>query len=71
MKQDPDFWYPVLVILCAGVFSAIGLLGCYGDLAPNTKDLPAKKVATIAAYNAQGWEYPSLMCRVLPLSSAP
>ena len=42
-------------------FDAIALLGCYGDLAPNSKDLPARKAAIIAAYNAQGWEYPKLV----------
>jgi hypothetical protein len=42
-------------------FSAIALVGCYGDLSPQSKDLPAKKAATIAAYNAQGWEYPRLV----------
>ena len=42
-------------------FDAIALVGCYGDLAPNSRDLPAKKAATIAAYNAQGWDYPRLV----------
>lgn len=42
-------------------FSAIALVGCYGDLSSQSKDLPAKKAATIAAYNAQGWEYPRLV----------
>jgi alpha-mannosidase len=42
-------------------FDAIALLGCYGDLARNSPTLPAKKAATIAAYNAQGWEYPKLV----------
>ncbi len=42
-------------------FSAIALAGCYGDLSPQHKDLPAKKAATIAQYNAQGWEYPKLV----------
>gem|GEM_PF-647019 len=42
-------------------FSAIALVGCYGDLSPHSSDLPAQKVATIAAYNAQGWEYPKLV----------
>ena len=42
-------------------FDAVALVGCYGDLAPHSQDLPAKKVATISAYNAQGWEYPRLV----------
>ncbi len=42
-------------------FSAVALVGCYGDLSPQSKDLPAQKAATIAAYNAQGWEYPRLV----------
>jgi alpha-mannosidase len=42
-------------------FDAIALVGCYGDLAPHSKELPAKKAATIAAYNAQGWAYPKLV----------
>src|SRR5205823_87111 len=43
-------------------FNAIALVGCYGDLdrTPHA-DMPAKKVATIAAYNAQGWAYPKLV----------
>ena len=42
-------------------FNAIALVGCYGDLSPQSKDLPARKAATIAAYNAQGWAYPRLV----------
>jgi len=42
-------------------FDAIALVGCYGDLSPHSKDLPARKVAGIAAYNAQGWDYPRLV----------
>lgn len=42
-------------------FDAIGLVGCYGDLWHNSRDLPAKKVATITAYNTQGWEFPKLV----------
>ena len=42
-------------------FDAIALVGCYGDLSPKSKELPAKKSATIAAYNAQDWEYPKLI----------
>lgn len=42
-------------------YSAIGLVGCYGDLSPSSPTLPSKKAATIAAYNAQGWEYPKLV----------
>jgi hypothetical protein len=42
-------------------FDAIALVGCYGDLAANSSELPAKKAATIAAYNAQGWDYPKLV----------
>jgi hypothetical protein len=42
-------------------FDALGLVGCYGDLALNSPELPALKAATVAAYNAQGWEYPRLV----------
>jgi hypothetical protein len=42
-------------------FSAIALVGCYGDLSPHSHELPAKKAATIAAYNAQGWAFPRLV----------
>jgi alpha-mannosidase len=42
-------------------FDAIALVGCYGDLSPGSKDLPAKKAATISRYNAQDWEYPRLV----------
>ncbi len=42
-------------------FNAWGLVGVYGDLSARARDLPAKKVAMIAAYNAQGWEYPKLV----------
>ncbi len=42
-------------------FSAIALVGVYGDLSPRHKELGAKKAATITAYNAQGWEYPKLV----------
>ncbi len=42
-------------------FSAIGLVGCYGDLSAHTRELVAKKVAGIVAYNMQGWEYPRLV----------
>ncbi len=42
-------------------YNAIALVGCYGDLSPSSSTLPAKKSATIAAYNAQGWEYPRLV----------
>lgn len=41
--------------------SAVALVGCYGDLSPQHKDLPAKKTATIIEYNARGWEYPKLV----------
>ena len=42
-------------------FDAVALVGCYGDLAPTTSGLPAKKVATVTAYNAQEWDYPKLV----------
>lgn len=42
-------------------FGVIALVGCYGDLAPTSCNMPARKVATIAAYNAQGWDYPRLV----------
>lgn len=42
-------------------FDAIALLGCYGDLSPCSRELPARKVAGVAAYNAQGWDYPRLV----------
>lgn len=42
-------------------FSAVALVGCYGDLAPHLRTFAAKKAAAIAAYNAQGWEYPRLV----------
>lgn len=42
-------------------FDAIALVGCYGDLAPNSRELPARKAATIEAYNRQGWDYPRLV----------
>lgn len=42
-------------------YAAIGLVGCYGDLAPESARLPARKTATVAAYAEQGWEYPKLV----------
>jgi alpha-mannosidase len=42
-------------------FDAIALVGCYGDLSPHSRELGAKKVATVTAYNAQEWEYPKLI----------
>jgi len=42
-------------------YSAIALVGCYGDNSPQHRDLPARKAATVAAYNAQGWDYPRLV----------
>jgi hypothetical protein len=42
-------------------FDAIALVGCYGDLAPESAALPARKVQTITAYNGQGWEFPKLV----------
>lgn len=42
-------------------FDAVGLVGCYGDLAPHSEELPARKTAAIIGYNAQGWEYPRLV----------
>jgi alpha-mannosidase len=42
-------------------FDAAALVGCYGDLAPDSHELPARKAATIAAYNAQDWDYPKLI----------
>lgn len=44
-----------------GIIDAIALVGCYGDLEAGTKHKGARKTATIAAYNAQGWEYPRLV----------
>ena len=45
--------------------SVIGLVGCYGDLAPKTPTLASIKAGNIAAYNAraraEGWEYPRLV----------
>lgn len=41
--------------------NALALIGSYSDLAPSLRDLPAKKMATIKAYNAQGWDYPRLV----------
>ncbi|MDI7275185.1 MAG: glycoside hydrolase family 38 C-terminal domain-containing protein [Anaerolineae bacterium] len=41
--------------------SAIALVGCYGDLSAQTRELGARKAANISAYNAQGWEYPRLV----------
>ena len=43
------------------LFDAISLVGCYGDLAENSKTLPEIKTASIIAYNNQGWEYPRLI----------
>jgi hypothetical protein len=40
---------------------AIGLVGCYGDLSPLSKDHPAQKTAAIAAYNEQRSELPLLV----------
>lgn len=42
-------------------FNAIALVGCYGDLAPRSRELAAKKTATISAYNQQQWEFPRLV----------
>ncbi|MDQ3413154.1 MAG: hypothetical protein M3509_13665, partial [Chloroflexota bacterium] len=42
-------------------FDAIALIGCYGDLDGVSGDAPARKAATIAAYRAQGWDYPRLV----------
>jgi alpha-mannosidase len=42
-------------------FDAIGLVGCYGDLSPKSKEFPARKAAAIATYNAQGWNNPQLI----------
>ncbi len=42
-------------------FDAIGLVGCYGDLSPQSKNFPAQKAAAIAAYNSQGQDYPRLV----------
>ncbi len=41
--------------------SAVALVGVYGDLSARTCELGAGKAANIAAYNAQGWEYPRLL----------
>ena len=42
-------------------FDVIALVGCYGDLDRVTCDHPARKAATVGAYNAQGWDYPRLI----------
>ncbi|MGH2603907.1 MAG: hypothetical protein ACRDJ9_31550, partial [Dehalococcoidia bacterium] len=42
-------------------FDAIALVGCYGDLDGVARDAPARKAATIGAYNAQNWDYPRLI----------
>ena len=42
-------------------FSAIGLVGCYGDLAPKTPELVAVKAAAIARYNSGEWAFPRLV----------
>jgi hypothetical protein len=42
-------------------FDAIGLVGSYGDLDRVGRDWPARKAATVAAYNDQGWDYPKLI----------
>lgn len=42
-------------------YNAVALVGCYGDLAPRSRELAAKKTATISAYNRQGWEFPRLV----------
>jgi hypothetical protein len=42
-------------------FDAIGLVGCYGDLAPNSKEFPALKATAIANYNAQPGDHPQLI----------
>lgn len=45
----------------ASPYDAIALVGCYGDLEAKTPQKAAQKTATIAAYNAQPWEYPKLV----------
>ncbi len=42
-------------------FNAIGLVGCYSDLAVHSKTMPAIKSASIISYNNQGWDYPRLI----------
>lgn len=42
-------------------YDAIAVVGCYGDMAAQTRNLPARKSANVAAYNAQSWEYPKLV----------
>lgn len=42
-------------------FNLIGVVGCYGDLSADTKNMAAIKSMNIAAYNNQGWEYPKLV----------
>ncbi|MGQ9683878.1 MAG: glycoside hydrolase family 38 C-terminal domain-containing protein [Anaerolineae bacterium] len=42
-------------------FSAMGLVGVYGDLSADTRNQGARRVSLIGAYNAQGWEYPKLV----------
>jgi alpha-mannosidase len=42
-------------------FDLIGLVGCYGDLHPDTADLVRKKALHVAQFNNQGWEYPRII----------
>lgn len=48
-------------------FTAIGLVGVYGDLIPaeagklQSRDLSVLKASTISRYNSQDWEYPRLV----------
>lgn len=46
--------------------TALPLFGMYCDLTKDTKTLVAVKQAVVAAYNAQGWEYPRLINAAWP-----
>ncbi len=42
-------------------WDAVGLVGCYGDLSPQSKNYPALKAAAIAGYNARRGALPPLV----------
>ncbi len=42
-------------------WEAVGLVGCYGDLSPQSKNYPAMKAAAIAGYNARRGALPPLV----------
>ncbi len=45
----------------SGGLDAVGLVGCYGDLNPQSKEYPARKAAAIAAYNSRRADLPELI----------